>query len=67
MTDNPHEGDADDEVVDYDPATPAPPAREPPRRSTAPQSDFTTGQVGLGFLVLVVGLAITVGLPIALA
>ena len=36
-------------------------------RSTAPQSPFTTRQVWTGAVVLVVGLAIAFGLPLALA
>lgn len=35
-------------------------------RETAPQSRFTTGQVGIGFLVLAVGLAVSFGLPLLL-
>lgn len=54
----------EDEAGGYDPRAPTPPSREPPYRSTAPQSDYTVGQVGLGFAVLVVGLLLTVGLPL---
>jgi len=53
--------------VEYDPSDPEPPAREPPRRSTAPQSPYTSGQVGFGIAVLLVGLAIIVGFTLALA
>ena len=35
-------------------------------RSTAPMSDFTGREVGIGFVVLVVGLVVTFGLPLAL-
>ena len=35
-------------------------------RTTAPQSAFTTGQVGTGFVVLAVGLAVAFGLPLLL-
>lgn len=35
-------------------------------RETAPQSAFTTGQVGVGFLVLALGLAVSFGLPLLL-
>ena len=34
-------------------------------RETAPQSDYTMGQVGTGLAVLVVGLALTYGLGLA--
>jgi hypothetical protein len=33
-------------------------------RITSPMQDFTTGQVGIGFVVLLVGLAVTFGLPL---
>lgn len=52
---------------EYDPEEPAPPAREPPRRSTAPQSEYILGQVAVGFVVLLFGSALIVGLPLALA
>lgn len=58
--------DHDEERPDYDPANVSLPERAPPLRSTAPQSDFTMGQVGAGVLVLVVGLAVTFGLPLVL-
>jgi hypothetical protein len=57
----------DEDRPDYDPESPNPPDREPPLRSTAPQSDYTMGQVGFGIAVLLVGLVIVFGLPIALA
>jgi len=60
MTEETHDGE-------YDPDQPAPPARAPPLRSTAPQSPFTTGQVAVGFAVLFVGLVVVFGLPLALA
>lgn len=50
----------------YDPESPTPPAREPPRRSTAPQSDYTRSQVAFGFVVLLIGAALTVGLPLVM-
>ena len=56
----------EDESEYYDPTSPTPPARVPPRRSTAPQSEFTSGQVGFGFLILAVGLVVTFGLPFLL-
>lgn len=60
--------DHDDEEAsaEYDPDRTAPPTREPPLRRTAPQSEFTIGQVGLGFVVLVVGLVLTFGFPLLL-
>jgi hypothetical protein len=58
---------ADTETGEYDPTDPEPPAHEPPRRNTAPQSEYTARQVGLGFLVLAVGLAVIVGLALGLA
>ncbi|WP_251343516.1 DUF7550 family protein [Haloplanus halophilus] len=33
-------------------------------RVTSPMQEFTTGQVGVGFVVLLVGLAVTFGLPL---
>ncbi|MFB6087173.1 MAG: hypothetical protein ABEJ85_01530 [Haloarculaceae archaeon] len=51
---------------DYDPQDKDLPAGEPPLRSTAPQSDYTSRDVGVGFLVMLVGVAITFGLPLAL-
>lgn len=58
---------AETDAVEYDPADPGPPAREPPHRNTAPQSEYTPRQVGVGFLVLVVSLVVIVGLALALA
>jgi hypothetical protein len=59
--------DHDDEApTEYDPERVAPPAREPPHRRTAPQSEFTMGQVGFGILVLLVGAIVTFGLPLLL-
>jgi hypothetical protein len=56
----------DGETKEYDPERTAPPATEPPLRRTAPQSEFTMGQVGLGVVVLIVGLVLTFGLPLLL-
>jgi hypothetical protein len=53
--------------AEYDPTDPTPPEREPPRRSTAPQSQYTGGQVAFGVVVLVGGLLVVVGLTLALA
>jgi hypothetical protein len=36
-------------------------------RVTSPMQEFTTGQVGIGFAVLVVGLVLTFGVALALA
>ena len=36
-------------------------------RVTSPMQDFSTDRVGIGLVVLLVGLAVTVGLPLALA
>jgi len=35
-------------------------------RVTSPMQEFTTGQAGVGFVVLIVGLAVTFGLPLFL-
>ncbi|WP_436903277.1 DUF7550 family protein [Halovenus halobia] len=58
---------SDDDSEAYDPADPQAPETEPPRRSTAPQSEYTNGQVAIGFAVLFVGLVVVVGLTLALA
>lgn len=60
--------DHDEEAAeDYDPMSPTPPDRAPPRRSTAPQSEYTSSQVAFGFVVLLIGFALTFGLALALA
>jgi hypothetical protein len=33
-------------------------------RVTSPMQEFTTGQVGIGFVVLLVGLAVVFGVPL---
>jgi len=38
----------------------------PPERSTAPQSDYTMGDVGTGVVVALVGVVVTFGLPLLL-
>ncbi|MEF8829399.1 MAG: hypothetical protein V5A49_10205 [Haloarcula sp.] len=63
MADDHHEEDR----PDYDPEHVELPAREPPLRSTAPQSAFTMSQVGTGLGVLLVGLVVTFGIALALA
>jgi len=50
----------------YDPANKELPSREPPLRGTAPQSPYTSRDVAVGFLVMLVGVAIAFGLPLAL-
>ncbi|ELZ23195.1 hypothetical protein C475_16139 [Halosimplex carlsbadense 2-9-1] len=51
---------------DYDPANKDLPSGEPPLRSTAPQSEYTGRDVGVGIAVMLVGVALTLALPIAL-
>ena len=51
---------------DYDPANKELPAGEPPLRSTAPQSEYTTRDVGVGFAVMLVGVAVAFALPLVL-
>lgn len=52
---------------EYDPTDPAPPSREPPLRSTAPQGEYTIEQVGTGIAIAAVGLLATFGLALLLA
>jgi hypothetical protein len=69
MTADDHGGDhghGHEDRPDYDPRNKDLPSGEPPLRSTAPQSDYTVRDVGIGFLVMLVGVAITFGLPFAL-
>jgi len=56
----------DEDRPDYDPEHVELPARAPPLRSTAPQSEFTMGQVGQGTVVALVGLGLTFGVALAL-
>jgi hypothetical protein len=51
---------------DYDPANKELPAGEPPLRSTAPQSEYTSRDVGVGVAVMLVGVVIAFALPLAL-
>lgn len=51
----------------YDPHKIELPGRQPPLRSTAPQSEFATTQVVRGAVVLVIGLVLTFGLGVVLA
>ncbi|WP_254271641.1 DUF7550 family protein [Haloarcula marina] len=62
MADDHHE----DDRPDYDPANVELPSKEPPLRETAPQSDFTMGQVTQGAVIALVGLALTFGIAFAL-
>lgn len=39
---------------------------DPDARVTAPMQEFTSKQVGIGFLVLFLGLVIAFGIPLAL-
>jgi hypothetical protein len=57
----------DENRPEYDPTEPTPPSREPPRRSTAPQSAYTTSQVAMGWAIAVTGLVLTFAVPILLA
>ena len=51
---------------DYDPANKELPAGEPPLRSTAPQSEYTSRDVGVGVAVMLVGVVVAFALPLAL-
>ncbi|WP_324757277.1 DUF7550 family protein [Haloarcula sp. GH36] len=62
MSDDHHEEDR----PEFDPQNVDLPAKEPPLRSTAPQSDFTMSQVSTGTVVALVGLALTFGIAFAL-
>jgi len=59
-------GHGEDDRPEYDPERVELPDREPPLRETAPQSDFTMGQVGKGIAVTLVGLVLAFGLPFVL-
>lgn len=67
MADDHEHGHDEADRPDYDPRDVELPSREPPLRSTAPQSDFTFSQVTTGFLVLAVGLVLTFGIALVLA
>lgn len=56
----------DEDRPEYDPESPDLPEQEPPLRSTAPQSDYTMSQVGFGIVVLLIGVALTFGIPLLL-
>lgn len=53
--------DDHDDRPAYDPDDPTPPSREPPLRSTAPQSDYTMQQVLTGAAIAAIGVAMTFG------
>jgi hypothetical protein len=57
MSDDHHSGDHDHEHHEG----------EQEGRVTSPMQEFTMGQVTTGFLVLVIGLVITFGLPLVIA
>jgi hypothetical protein len=59
-------GHGDEDRPEYDPSNTDLPSRAPPLRSTAPQSEYTMRDVGVGLLATLVGVAVTVGLPLAL-
>ena len=59
-------GHGHEDRPDYDPANKELPERAPPLRSTAPQSDNTMRDVGVGFGVFAVGLVLTFGLAFGL-
>lgn len=59
-------GHGHEDRPDYDPTNKDLPAGAPPLRSTAPQSDYTSRDVGVGLAVMLVGVALTLALPLAL-
>jgi hypothetical protein len=61
-----HEGEHEADRPEYDPEHVDLPEREPPLRETAPQSDFTMGQVARGGAVAAVGLLLIFGLAFVL-
>lgn len=62
-----HDDGHGEDRPDFDPHKIDLPSREPPLRSTAPQSEFASTQVVRGALVLAVGLALTFGVALVLA
>lgn len=59
-------GHGHEDRPDYDPTNKDLPSGAPPLRSTAPQSDYTGRDVGLGAVVMLVGVALTLALPLVL-
>lgn len=55
-----------DDRGSYDPSNKDLPSREPPLRTTAPQSEYTSRDVGVGVVVFLVGAALTFGLAMVL-
>lgn len=66
MADDHDDAHGHEDRPEYDPANKDLPSGEPPLRGTAPQSEYVMRDVGAGFVVLLVGLALTFGLAIAL-
>lgn len=63
--DAPGEGDTVEAGDHSDPDEQTPEPR-PDERQTAPQGPYTTRQVGIGFLIAVLGMVLVFGVPIAL-
>lgn len=61
-----HDDHGHEDRPDYDPANKSLPSGEPPLRSTAPQSGYIGRDIVVGLIVMVVGVAIAIGLPLAL-
>ncbi|MFC7139139.1 hypothetical protein ACFQMA_04710 [Halosimplex aquaticum] len=66
MVDDHEDAAHDDDRPEYDPANKDLPSGEPPLRETAPQSEYTSRDVGVGIAVMLVGVAIAFALPILL-
>lgn len=62
MTDDAHGDDGHDDHAHDDHAH----GDDEDLRVTSPMQEFTSGQVGVGFAVLLVGLAVTFGIPLLL-
>lgn len=58
--------DADPDHGEHDHGHTNPAYPDPPERSTAPQSEYELNQVATGFAVLLVGILITIALPLLL-
>lgn len=59
--------DHDEDRPAYNPNDPTAPARDPPLRSTAPQSDYNSAQIVTGLVIFAVGLALTFAVPFVIA
>jgi len=66
MSDDHDDHGHDEDRPDYDPEHVELPSQKPPLRETAPQSDFTMGQVGRGAAVAAVGVLLIFGLAFVL-